>query len=166
MKYSIKRNYEPLRMIALAQSEPEWKCITTIPYPSYQTINWNNFHKSSGWTISLRRHTLWSNPWLRVWTTFQGFLPFEPPILNCFRDVTVAVFSALTAESLPRSCEIIFPWFCLINTTFFKGFKDGNLMMCMYFIYVEVIFWRNILFIYKYIIRGGLIEVHTQLSKV
>lgn len=43
-------------------------------------------------------------------------------------------------------------------------------MMCMYFIYVEVIFWKNILFIDKYIIGGGqggrVVEVHTQLSKV
>jgi hypothetical protein len=30
MKYPIKRNYEPLRMIALAQSELKWKFITTF----------------------------------------------------------------------------------------------------------------------------------------
>lgn len=64
------------------------------------------------------------------------------------------MFSALTAESLPKSCQIIFSWFCLINTTFFKGFKVGNEMMCMYFIYVEVIFLEEH-FIYKYIIGGG-----------
>lgn len=148
MKYPIKRNYEPLRMIALAQSELEWKFISTIPYPSYKTINWNNFHKSLGWTLSLRRHTLWSNAHLQVWKMFQGSLPFEPRIQKCFRDV---IYISVYGYKQLRACpgHVTDSWFCLITQSFFIKSSRSEIRwcactLCTYFL-VEYYIYSNTL---------------------